>query len=159
MAPIWSAHLLAVQAPWQALQPGPPCGRLKGELALPLPCVSAPSEPLVRAPLSVARPSVDPDVRLPGVRDRKLGGFMNFDVMEARHLRAGPQVSWLTPESPREDLLRLRVVASGWGVRYTLEEAAVSVGVAACTRFVMLGEDWPVVDMLTSEARIEFLLP
>lgn len=88
-----------------------------------------------------------------------LGGFMNFDLMEALHLSAGPQVSWLTPDSPREDLLRLRVVAPGWGVRYTWNEAAISVGVAASTRFVMLGEDWPVIDVLTSEARVEFRLP
>jgi hypothetical protein len=68
-------------------------------------------------------------------------------------------VSWLTPDSPREDLLRLRVVAPGWGVRYTWDEAGVSVGVAASTRFVMLGEGWTMVDVLASEARLEFLLP
>jgi hypothetical protein len=79
--------------------------------------------------------------------------------MDTLHLSAGPQLSWLTPDSPREDLLRLRVVAPGWGIRYTWDEAALSVGIAACTRFVMLGDDFPVVDMLTSEARIEFLLP
>jgi hypothetical protein len=101
-----------------------------------------------------------PEVALPPMRmGGTLGGFVNMDVTEARRLITGPELSWLTPDSPREDLLRLRVVASGWGVRYNWDEAHVSVGVAACTRFVMFGEDFPVVDVLTSEARVVFLLP
>ncbi len=90
--------------------------------------------------------------------DEALGGFMHFDLVRALNLRAGPQVSWLTPESPREDLLELRVVAPGWGVRYAWDESPLSVGLSACTRFVMLGETGPVVDVLTAEARLELLL-
>jgi hypothetical protein len=100
-----------------------------------------------------------PGAQLPSLRDEaddRLGGFVSFDVMKALHLSAGPRVSWLTPDSPREDLLRLRVVAPSWGVRYTWQDA-VSVGVATGTRFLMLGEDWPVVDVLTSEASVELL--
>lgn len=160
VAPMWAAYLLAVQAPWRVLQLAPPCGRLKGKL--PLSCFASLSGPDIDEALPAVA-EVIPDVQLPSMGDQlasTLGGFLNFDVMQVRHLRAGPQVSWLTPESPREDLLRLRVLASGWGIRYTWDEAAISVGVVACTRFVKMGEiDMPVVDMLTSEARVEFLLP
>ena len=118
--------------------------------------VSGPSLDLVpAAPASYAAPSA----QLPSLRnevDDRLGGFVSFDVMRALHLSAGPRLSWLTPDSPREDLLRLRVVAPSWGVRYTWQDA-LSVGVATGTRFLMLGEDWPVVDMLTSEASVELL--
>jgi hypothetical protein len=138
------------------LQLAPPCdaSKRKGE-----PCSLA-SSPSAVAALPPPGSYAAPELALPHMRmGGTLGGFVNMDVTEAPRLITGPELSWLTPDSPREDLLRLRVVASGWGVRYNWDEAHLSVGVAACTRFVMFGEDMPVVDMLTSEARIEFLLP
>jgi hypothetical protein len=160
VVPMWASYLLAVQAPWRVLQLAPPCARLKGKL--PLSCLASLSGPNIDEALPAVT-EVIPDLQLPSVGDElnsTLGGFLNFDVMHVQHLRAGPQISWLTPESPREDLLRLRVLASGWGIRYTWDEAAISVGLVACTRFVKMGEvDMPVIDMLTSEARVEFILP
>jgi len=156
VAPIWATYLLAVQAPWRVLQLSPPCGRLRG--MVPLPCSPSVSGPDIDDALPEA---VRHDVQLPSMSDElgeTLGGFVNFDVMQGSHLSAGPELSWLTPESPREDLLRLRVLASGWGFRYSW--AAISVGIVACTRFVKMGEtDFPVVDRFTSEARFEFQLP
>jgi hypothetical protein len=56
--------------------------------------------------------------------------------------------------------MRLRVLASGWGIRYSWRETGISAGVAVGTRFVKMGEtDFPVVDRLNSEARIELALP
>jgi hypothetical protein len=159
-APMWAINLLAVQAPWPRLELVMPCARVTGRLALP--CISTLSEPLTGASFPVTGSYAHRGARLPAMSDEMdgtLGGYANFDVMDALHLSAGPLVSWLTPDSPREDLLRLRVVAPGWGVRYTWDEAGVSVGVAASTRFVMLGEGWTMVDVLASEARLEFLLP
>lgn len=154
--PMWSAYLFAIQAPWRTLQLAPPCDGSKGRA---LPCSLA-SSPSVVAALPPPGSYADPDVTLPPMRmGGTLGGFVNMDVTEAPRLITGPELSWMTPDSPREDLLRLRVVASGWGVRYNWDEAHISVGLAACTRFVMFGEDFPVVDVLTSEARIEFRLP
>jgi hypothetical protein len=160
------SHLLAVRAPWRELQltPAltPDCARLRGELVLP--CDPSAANPDIGEELP--SPSYVPgEVRLPSVGKQMrgtLGGFLNLDMLGTLHLSAGPQLSWLTPDSPREDLLRLRVVAPGWGVRYTWQtwgEGAVSAGIAVCTRFVMFGEDFPVVDVLTSEARVEFILP
>lgn len=160
------SHLLAARAPWRELQLTPPlapdCARLRGEPLLP--CSRAGAGPDIGD--DVPAPSYVPDeVRLPSVSKEMrgtLGGFLNVDMMGTLHLSAGPQLSWLTPESPREDLLRLRVVAPGWGIRYTWQtwgEGAISAGVAVCTRFVMFGEDFPVVDVLTSEARVQFSLP
>jgi hypothetical protein len=158
MAPAWATYLLAVQAPWRTLQLAPPC--IRSGRALPPPCRGSISGPDIDQALPAP---IDPDVELPNVGDElggSLGGFVNIDVMQAPHLTAGPELSWLTPESPREDLMRLRVLTSGWGIRYTWSETGISAGVAICTRFVKMGEiDLPVVDMLTSEARIEFLLP
>ncbi len=157
MAPAWAAYLFAVQAPWRILQLAPPCGGSKGK---PSPCFASASGPHMAAALPPAGSYAGSEVELPSMRmGGTLGGFVNMDVAQASRLIAGPELSWLTPDSPREDLLRVRVVASGWGVRYNFAEAHVSVGVAACTRFVMFGEDFPVVDMLTSEARVEFRLP
>jgi hypothetical protein len=158
VAPAWATYLLAVQAPWRTLQLTPPCVRSKR--ALPASCQRSMSGPDIDQALPAP---IDPDVELPSVGDElggSLGGFVNIDVMQAPHLTAGPELSWLTPESPREDLMRLRILTSGWGIRYTWSETGISAGVAVCTRFVKMGEiDLPVVDMLTSEARIEFLLP
>jgi hypothetical protein len=157
--PLWATYLLALQAPWRALNLTPPCARLKGVLSFP--CAASVPGP----DIDDALPAVPlaPDVALPSMSDElggSLGGFVNIDVMQARHLTAGPELSWLTPESPREDLMRLRVLASGWGIRYSWRETGISAGVAICTRFVKMGEvDLPVVDVLTSEARIEFVLP
>src|SRR5688572_1896792 len=157
VAPLWASYLSAVQAPWRTLQLTPPCA---GTNAAGGACAALASSPEAVAALPPAGSYAEPELVLPKMRlGGTLGGFVNMDVTEARRLITGPEVSWLTPDSPREDLLRLRVVTSGWGVRYNWDEAHLSVGVAACTRFVMFGEDLPVVDVLTSEARIEFRLP
>lgn len=156
------AHLLAVRVPWRELQLTPPCGQLRGEQVVP--CIPTDAGLDIDGAVPVPR-YVAEDVHLPSVSDEMggtLGGFVNVDMMDSPHLSAGPMLSWLTPDSPREDLLRLRVVAPGWGVRYTWQtwgESAISAGIAVCTRFVMFGEDFPVVDVLTSEARVEFSLP
>jgi hypothetical protein len=164
--PLGLSHLLAARSAWPALRLAPPlgldCTERRSEWAAP--CSATTTGP----DLDEALPEsayVPREVRLPSVSAEMrgtLGGFLNVAMMGTLHLSAGPQLSWLTPDSPREDLLRLRVVAPGWGVRYTWQmwgESALSVGIAACTRFVMFGEDFPVVDVLTSEARVEFSLP
>ncbi len=154
---MWPSYLLAVQAPWRALQLAPACGMSRG--ALPLPCFSRASGPRVGVALPALGSYADgldlPDVRLGG----GLGGFVNLDVMEVLQLSAGPEVTWLTPTNPGENLLPLKMFAPGWGIRYDWDEANMSVGVAACTRFVMFGENKAVVDKLSSEARVEFQLP
>jgi len=158
-APMWAVVALAVRAPLHRLRLMPACGLLAGKPAVP--CNATISGPLLDALPPASASYAATSAQLPSLRsetDDRLGGFMNFDVMKALHLSAGPRLSWLTPDSPREDLLRLRVVAPSWGVRYTWHEV-VSVGVATGSRFLMLGEDWPVVDVLMSEASIEFLLP
>jgi hypothetical protein len=160
-APMWATYLLAVQAPWRALQLMPPCPRSR-KARSSLGCFAAGPGPLLAASLPAAGSYGHPDRQLStwghGLGGT-LGGFRNFDLSTSAHLSVGPELSWLTPESPREDLLRVRIVAPGWGVRYTWDDANMSVGVAACTRFVTFGEDLPVVDKLTSEARLEFRLP
>jgi hypothetical protein len=159
LAPAVAAYLLAVQAPWLQLTPLQSLRSCSNQPRKPSkPCLEA-----LAVPIAVALPALTRRRRGPTVPHSAMGGTLggvkSFDVMDSEHVSAGPQLSWLTPDSPREDLLRLRVVAPGWAVRYTWQEAHVSVGVAAFTRFVMFGEDMPVVDMLTSEARVEIELP
>jgi hypothetical protein len=161
VAPVWAAYLLTVQAPWRALALTSPCARSK-QTKHAFGCLATAPGPLVANALPAAGSYARADLQLSELGHGlggTLGGFKNFDLSSSVHLRVGPELSWLTPDSPREDLLRVRVVAPGWGVRYTWDEANMSVGVAACTRFVMFGEDLPVVDKLTSEARIEFRMP
>jgi len=158
LAPKVGAYLLAVQAPWLQLTPLQSMRSCPTKKKPSNRCLAA-----LAAPIAVALPALSRRRRGPTVPHSAMGGTLggvkSFDVMDSEHVSSGPQLSWLTPDSPREDLLRLRVVAPGWAVRYTWEEAHVSVGVAAFTRFVMFGEDMPVVDMLTSEARLEIELP
>jgi hypothetical protein len=90
---------------------------------------------------------------------RTLGGFVHLDILADPQLRTGPEFSWSSPDSPREDLQKMRLVSPGWGLRYFLEDAPLAVGVSACSRIVMMGKQLPLVDPLTSEARIEFRLP
>jgi hypothetical protein len=157
---MWGTYMLAVQAPWHLLRLASPCFRSRTLPALP--CAAFIPNPDVGAPVPAAGSYADADVEMPSVSREAgaaLGGFVNFDVMARSRLSVGPELYWLTPDSPREDLLRLKVVAPGWGISYAIDDANVSVGVAVCTRFVMLGEDMPVVDVLTSEARLEVRLP
>ena len=159
LVPKVGAYLLAVQAPWLQLPPLPSMRScLSQAKKRSSSCLAALASPIAVALPALARRRRGPTVPQSAMGGT-LGGVKSFDVMDAEHVSAGPQLSWLTPDSPREELLRLRVVAPGWAVRYTWEEAHVSVGVAAFTRVVMFGDDMPIVDMLTSEARIEIELP
>jgi hypothetical protein len=157
--PVWAAYLLAVQAPWRRLQLAPPCGRLSNHAALP--CLSLVSGRGSAQSLPAAGSYADPQLSLPRRNDsfRTLGGFVHLDFVASPRLRTGPELSWSTPDSPREDLPKMRLLSPGWGVRYAWHESPVAVGVSACSRVVMIGRDFPVVDPITSEARIEFLLP
>jgi hypothetical protein len=154
---MWAVVATAVRAPLHRLHMLPACGSSRGNPSAS--CNATISGPLLDVLPAASASYASSSAQLPSLRseaDDRLGGFVNFDVMKALHLSVGPRVCWLTPDSPREDLLRLRVVAPGWGVRYTWQDA-LSVGVATGSRFLMLGEDWPVVDVLTSEASIELL--
>lgn len=157
--PVWAAYLFAVQAPWRKLQLAPPCGRLADQAAQP--CVSMVSGRGAAQSLPAAGSYADPQVSLPRRNDsfRTLGGFVHLDVVVSPHLRTGPELSWSTPDSPREDLPKMRLLSPGWGLRYAWDESPVAVGVSACSRVVMVGTDFPMVDPITSEARIELLLP
>jgi len=101
------------------------------------------------------------ELKLPRRNDafRSQGGFVRLDVARSGHLRVGPELSWSTPDSPREDLPKMRLLSPGWGVRFAWGASPVAFGVSACSRFVMVGKGLPVVDPLTSEARVEFRLP
>jgi hypothetical protein len=156
---MWAVVALAVRAPLPRLRLMPGCRLLRGKPTAP--CNTAISGPALDTVPGASASYAAPSAELPSFQsamEDRLGGFVNLDLMKALHLSVGPRVSWLTPDSPREDLLRLRVVAPGWGIRYSWHEV-MSVGVATGSRFLMLGEDWPVVDVLMSEASIELLLP
>lgn len=99
---------------------------------------------------------------LPRVRHEShgdFGGFLDIEILASRRLSAGPQLSWLTPDSSREDVPRLRIVTPGWGVRYTSTGADVSFGIGAGTRFMLVAQSAPVFDTLAPEARFELRLP
>ena len=87
------------------------------------------------------------------------GGFLHFDVGAARTLRTGPEVSWLSPDPPREGWLKTRVVTPGWGLWYTPTAAVpLAVGLSTSTRFVLTEQSATVVDLFTSQAHIALLL-
>jgi hypothetical protein len=161
IAPLWSAAspvLVAVQAPWRLLQLAPACGLAANRADLP--CSSLRSGRGASESLPAAGAYADPELRLPRKNDsfRTLGGFVSLNVVASPNLRTGPELSWSTPDSPREDLQKMRLLSPGWGLRYSWAGAPVAVGVSACSRIVMLGRV-PLIDPLTSEARVEFRLP
>jgi len=80
------------------------------------------------------------------------GGFLHLDLLSKAHFGAGPEVSWVTPDRPHEDLLRQRQVAPGVGVWYSPVPSLLFVGLSANTQVSTLGETW-FVNALSSEAR------
>jgi hypothetical protein len=158
-APAWVTRLLSLGQSWNnELQLSRPCSRISGRLGSP--CISLmPEQGLVaRAP---AGDYGSFELKLPRRGDafRDQGGFVRLEMVESRNVRVGPELSWSTPDSPREDLPKMRLLSPGWGVRIAWGASRVAVGVSACSRFVMVGRGLPLVDPLTSEARIEFRLP
>jgi len=85
------------------------------------------------------------------------GGFWHGDLVGARHFGAGPEVGWVTPNTPHEDLLRQRLVTPGIGVWYSPLPSQLFVGISANTQVSTLAESW-FVNALSSEARIGFVL-
>ena len=79
-------------------------------------------------------------------------GFRHLDLLPKSHFGAGPEVSWVTPDRPHEDLLRQRQVAPGVGVWYSPLPSLLFVGLSANTQVSTLGETW-FVNALSSEAR------
>jgi hypothetical protein len=158
-APVWGAARLAVEAPWRLLQLAPPCGRQAERSSLP--CFSIHSGHGAAESLPAPGSYAGTELRMPRKNDslRTLGGFVHLDLVASPHLRTGPEFSWSNPDSPREDLQKMRLLAPGWGMRYTWRDAPLAFGVSACSRIVMLGKESPQVDPLTSEARVEFRLP
>lgn len=150
---------MAIQAPWRRLQLAAPCGRVAKRPDLP--CSSIRSGHGVSESLPAAGAYAEPELRLPRKNDsfRTLGGFVFLDIVPSPHVRTGPELSWSTPDSPREDLQKMRLLSPGWGVRYSWDGAPVAIGVSACSRIVMMGKEMPRIDPLTSEARVEFRLP
>jgi hypothetical protein len=138
---------------------GNPLGRPCDRSALP--CVSFRTALAASDVMPAAHSYADPTVRQPRKTDgsRTLGGFVHLDILTDPQLRTGPEFSWSSPDSPREDLQKMRLISPGWGLRYFLAGAPLAVGVSACSRIVMMGKQLPLVDPLTSEARVEFQLP
>lgn len=155
---MWATRLLALGESWKKkLQLSLPCAGASGGRA---PCLS----PLPQQGLVERVPAGDYgsfELELPRRNDafRTQGGFVRLDVVESANLRVGPELSWSTPDSPREDMPKMRLLSPGWGVRWAWRTSPVAVGVSACSRFVMVGKELPVVDPLTSMARVEFRLP
>lgn len=80
------------------------------------------------------------------------GGFLHLDLLPKSHFGAGPEVSWVTPDRPHEDLLRQRQVAPGVGFWYSPLPSLLFLGISANTQVSTLGETW-FVNALSSEAR------
>jgi hypothetical protein len=85
------------------------------------------------------------------------GGFVHLNLIDAARFGAGPEVSWVTADTPHEDLLRQRLVTPGVGVWYSPPSSRLFLGVSANTSVSSLGETW-FVNALSSEARVGFSL-
>jgi hypothetical protein len=158
-APTWVNRLLSLPDSWKKkLSLSLPCSSVSDGTA---PCVSLLPEPGMGEGVPAAGDYGSFELKLPRRTDafRTQGGFVHLDVVESPHLRVGPELSWSTPDSPREDLPKMRLLSPGWGVRFAMGASPVAVGVSACSRIVMMGKELPLVDPLTSEARVEFRLP
>lgn len=158
-APIWLNRLLTLGESWtKRLSLSVPCA---GTASGTAPCISLLPDPSSRAESVPAGDYGSFTLKLPRRNDafRTQGGFVRLHVLESASLRLGPELAWSTPDSPREDLQKIRLLSPGWGVRFAMGASAVAVGVSACSRFMMVGRELPMFDPLTSEARVEFRLP
>lgn len=154
----WVTALLAPVSSWkQPLQLSLACSAAQGAAR----CISLLPQGGLASRAAAASTYGAFELKLPRRTDafRTQGGFVHLDMVESSGLRVGPELSWSTPDSPREDLPRMRLLSPGWGVRFAWGASPVAVGVSACSRFVMVGKDLPVIDPITSEARFEFRLP
>ena len=79
-------------------------------------------------------------------------GFLHLDLLRKSHFGAGPELSWVAPDRPHEDLLRQRQVAPGVGIWYSPLPSLLFLGISANTQVSTLGETW-FVNALSSEAR------
>jgi len=86
------------------------------------------------------------------------GGFVHLDIEATARFSMGPELSWVTPEPPREGYLKTQVFTPGWGVWYSPSGTSFAVGMATGTRFLLAEQSQTVVDLLTSEARFALLL-
>jgi hypothetical protein len=86
------------------------------------------------------------------------GGFVQFEIEATSDLSMGPELSWLVNEPPREGYTKTRVLTPGWSIWYELDDAPVAFGMTTGTRFLIADQMEPVVDLLTSEARVAFFL-
>lgn len=156
--PLWVTRLLSLRTWQKKLRLSVPCSSLSEGVG---PCVSLVPERtfLERVPAGDAPGGLG--LKLPRRNDafRTQGGFVTLDVVDSPALRVGPELSWSTPDSPREDLMKYRLLSPGMGVRFAWGESPVSVGVSACSRVMLMGKEMPLVDPFTSEARVEFRLP
>jgi hypothetical protein len=85
------------------------------------------------------------------------GGFLHLDLLVAHHFGAGPEVGWIMPAAPHEDLLRQKLVTPGVGVWYSALASHLFLGISANTWISTLGETW-FLNALSSEARVGFTL-
>jgi len=156
-APTWFTRLFSLRATWK-LQLSVPCSSLSDGTA---PCVSLLPEQGVLERATATGTYRGPGWKLPRRKDafRTQGGFVHLDIVSSPGMRVGPELSWSTPDSPREDLPKVRLLSPGWGVRFAWGESRVAVGVSACSRVLTVGRELSMVDPLTSEARVEFQLP
>ncbi|MEO8182495.1 MAG: hypothetical protein ABI895_26965 [Deltaproteobacteria bacterium] len=100
-------------------------------------------------------PAAHPERNQGGVVAR--GGFVHLNLIDAARFGAGPEVSWVTADTPHEDLLRQRLMTPGVGVWYSPRSSRLFLGVSANTSVSTLGETW-FVHALSSEARVGFSL-
>lgn len=90
------------------------------------------------------------------------GGFLHLDLLVAHrpvdhHFGAGPEIGWIMPDAPHEDLLKQKLVTPGIGFWYSALRSRLFLGVSANTWISTLGETW-FVNALSSEARVGITL-
>lgn len=126
-----------------------------------LPCDGVTLDPLIASLALMWRiadhPAAQPPQQAPVGVSAAPGGFWHGDLVGARHFGAGPELGWVTPNTPHEDLLRQRLVTPGIGVWYSPLPSQLFVGISANTQVSTLAESW-FVNALSSEARIGLTL-
>jgi hypothetical protein len=135
------------------------CTTLRGGLVShwALPCSPLPLEPLLARWSLGWRGFSAPSHRVPSGTAPASGGFLHLDLIVAHNFGAGPEVAWIMPEAPHEDLLKQRLVTPGVGVWYSALASHLFLGVSANTWISTLGEAW-FVNALSSEARVGLTL-
>ncbi len=87
------------------------------------------------------------------------GGYESLVLGSTRRFRTGPELAWIAPDPPAEELVDTSVLMPAWAVWYSPSHFRWAIGLCTGSRFVVTDYASTLVDPFTSVAKLEVRLP